>query len=153
LPSIWWQGHLDFQWLLLQRAGSWLGVGLSPLKHSLQKCPSCPASSGYRLQLGGALSESNNETMVSLIFSLLLLRSWTYRHSYKYRHGYLYYLVHWLFPSATDWVFYEHLGLTVRNLSLRRTSHLWLWVHCGMLSDSVLNMLQEGKRIFFRLLL
>jgi hypothetical protein len=25
-------------------------------------------------------------------------------------------------PSATDWVFYKYLGLTVRNLSLRRTS-------------------------------
>jgi hypothetical protein len=25
-------------------------------------------------------------------------------------------------PSATDWVFYKCLGLTVRNLSLRRTS-------------------------------
>jgi hypothetical protein len=25
-------------------------------------------------------------------------------------------------PSATDWVFYKYLGLTVRNLSLRKTS-------------------------------
>jgi hypothetical protein len=45
------------------------------------------ASSGYRPQMGGALSESSNEAMVSLIFFSPVRRSWTYRHSYKYRHG------------------------------------------------------------------
>jgi hypothetical protein len=71
------------------------------------------ASSEYRPQLGGG----SNEVMMSLIFlfvsNVLVIYtdianciSWSKDFS----------------PSATDWVFYKYLGLTVRNLSLRRTS-------------------------------
>jgi hypothetical protein len=46
-PSIWRWGHLDLQWLSLQRGqgpsgGQGCLLGCSPFGHSLQKCPSCP---------------------------------------------------------------------------------------------------------------
>jgi hypothetical protein len=96
--------------------------------------------------------------MMSLIFFSpvsKVLDIQTYRHGYAYRHGWLYYLVQWLFfLSATDFEFFTNIWADwVRNLSFRKTSLRWLWIHRGMLSDSVLKMMQKDKGIFFRMLL
>jgi hypothetical protein len=75
-PSIWRHGHLDLQWLPLQRAGSLLGVGLSPRLSPLFAFPvevpllsTMVANSRHRPQLGGAFSESCNEVIVFVFFS------------------------------------------------------------------------------------
>jgi hypothetical protein len=58
-------------------------------------------------------------------------------------------------PSATDFEFFTNIWdwLCYKFIFEENLSHLWLWVHCGMLSDSVLKMLQKGKGLFFRVLL
>jgi hypothetical protein len=102
-----------------ERAGSWLGAGLtprlSPPKHSLQKCPSCPPWPQTQdvgpSRVGGAMRSC------LLSFSLLVLSRLWYTEMAS--------CISWsndYSPLAIDWVFYKYLGLTVRNLSLRRTS-------------------------------
>jgi hypothetical protein len=93
LPSIWWQGHLDLQWLPLQRAGSWLGArvspGLSPLNILCRSAPPVHHGIKFRIQSPirwGPLRAAMRPWCL-LSFSLLLVRSWTYRLSHKYRYG------------------------------------------------------------------
>jgi hypothetical protein len=71
----------------VERAGSWLGTGLSPelfpfwaLSAEVPLLSTIVASSGCRSQSGGAFSESSNEVMISLNF-FSPVRSWTYRHT------------------------------------------------------------------------
>jgi hypothetical protein len=83
-PSIHRRWHLTFHLKMgalrppvvtfAERAGSWLGVGLSPkmspfwaFSAEVLLLSTSVASSGCRPQSGGALSESSNEVMMSLI--------------------------------------------------------------------------------------
>jgi hypothetical protein len=48
--------------------------------------------------------------------------------------------------SATDFEFFMNIWCWVLEIYLwGKLLHLWLWVHCGMISDNILKMLQKGK--------
>jgi hypothetical protein len=94
-PSIWRWGHLDLQWLPLQREqGPCWGWGCllscPPFRAFSAEMPFLPtmvAGSGYRPQSGGSSLRAAMRPWCSLSFYLLLIRFQTYRHMYTYRHG------------------------------------------------------------------
>jgi hypothetical protein len=106
-----------------ERAGSWLGAGLSPglspfWAFSVEGplLSTIVESSGCRPQLGEVLSESSNEVMMSLIFFSPVSKVTVI--IYRYGLAVLVGPTIFLLQPQTFGVFYRYLGLTVLEIYL-----------------------------------